>query len=52
MGVVEVRVALWVWDQLFLDKWRRGTVKFLALSLLAVIRPWVMRASAGDIVKV
>ncbi|KAK8384202.1 hypothetical protein O3P69_009147 [Scylla paramamosain] len=52
VGVVEVRAALWVWDQLFLDTWRRGTVKLLALSLLAVIRPWVMRASADDIMKV
>ncbi|XP_045139381.1 uncharacterized protein LOC123520820 [Portunus trituberculatus] len=52
VGVVEMQAALWVWDQLFLDKWRRGTVKFVALSLLAIIRPWVMRASAYDIMKV
>lgn len=44
VGVMSVAASMWAWDQLFLDGWSRTTLVRLALAVLVLIKPWVMRA--------
>ncbi|XP_076066060.1 uncharacterized protein LOC143039707 [Oratosquilla oratoria] len=44
VGVLSVTGGLWAWDQLMLSSWSRDTVRRIAVAILSLIRPWMMRA--------
>ncbi|XP_053648866.2 uncharacterized protein [Cherax quadricarinatus] len=45
VGVVSVTAVLWLWDQLFLDGWKKTTLTNMALAILALIKPWMTKAN-------
>ncbi|XP_069164914.1 uncharacterized protein [Procambarus clarkii] len=45
VGVVSITSGLWVWDQLFLDGWNKTTMRNMAVAILILIKPWMMRAN-------
>ena len=44
VGVLSTNSMMWAWDQMFLSDWSRDTIKNIALSILALIKPWMYRA--------